>query len=260
MMAQRGLSFLAILMVTALIGGCVTTVESRLTRKANPDKAVENYTQLGMGYMQQGRYDRARTRLNRALELNSDYAPAHSAMGLLLQLEGEAELAKESFETSLDLDSEYSQGHYSYGLFLMQNKDFEPACDHLKQAAQDIEFQQRGKAYTSLGLCYFRQGDSKKAIETFKRTLKVQRYNAEALVNLTALLFEETRFKEAQTYYDRFTRLVERKQSKHTSHSLWLGIKLAEVNGNSKQVVALASELVKTFPGSEEYKLYKESL
>ena len=81
-MANRLTSPIALILITLLISGCVTTVESRLTRKANPDKAVENYTQLGLGYIQQGRYDRARARLNRALEINPEYPGANNAMAI----------------------------------------------------------------------------------------------------------------------------------------------------------------------------------
>jgi len=259
-MANRISSIITLLLITLMISGCVTTVESRLTRKADPDKAVENYTQLGLGYIQQGRYDRARARLNRALEINPDYPGANNAIAILMQVEGEPEEAALYFEKTLELDDEFSKGHYHYGLFLMQNKDYEKACQHLKQAAQDIEFQQRGNAYTNLGLCYYRKGDTANAIKTYQRTLKVQRYNAQALVNLSAVLFEEAQYKESQQYYDRFQQLVERKQSRHTANSLWLGIKLAEVQGSSKKAAQLATKLGQNFPDSNEYKLYKKSL
>lgn len=259
-MANRISSHIALILITLLVTGCVTTVESRLTRKADPDKAVENYTQLGLGYIQQGRYDRARARLNRALEINPEYPGANTAMAILLQVEGEPQEARQYFEKTLDLDDEFSKGHYHFGLFLMQNKEYEKACHHLKQAAQDIEFQQRGNAYTNLGLCYYRNGDVVNAIKTYKRTLKVQRYNAQALVNLSAVLFEEAQYQESQQYFARFQQLVNRKQSQHSANSLWLGIKLAQVQGSTQKAAQLAAELGKKFPDSNEYQLYKKSL
>ena len=177
-----------------------------------------------------------------------------------MQVEGEPEEAGVYFEKTLELDDEYSKGHYHYGLFLMQNQDYGKACNHLKQAAQDIEFQQRGNAYTNLGLCYYRSGDVANAIKTYKRTLKVQRYNAQALVNLSAVLFEEAQYQESQQYFARFQQLVKRKQSKHSANSLWLGIKLAQVQGNTQSAANLAAELGKQFPDSNEYTLYKKSL
>ncbi len=254
---MKSLPLIALLCSSFLLSACVTTVESRLTRKADPEKAVDNYTQLGLGYIQQGRFDRARARINRALEINPKYAPANNAMALLLQSEREPELAEEYFLKSIDLDSDFSQGQYNYGMFLMRNDRFDKACYHLNNAAQDVEYQQRGKAFQNLGLCYYRAGKIDLAITTYERMLKVQRFNAPVLVNLSTLLYEKERFDDAQQYFNRFTRLVNRQKSQHSANSLWLGIRLARVNKNSSEEERLAQALQANFPDSEEYKRFQ---
>jgi type IV pilus assembly protein PilF len=257
---MKSLQLVILLCGSLLLSACVTTVESRLTRKADPEKAVDNYTQLGLGYIQQGRFDRARARLNRALEINPDYAPANNAMALLLQTEREPELAEEYFLKSIDLDEDFSQGQYNYGMFLMQHKRYKTACKHLKNAARDVEYQQRGKAYQNLGLCYYRDGRVDLAISTYERMLKVQRFNAPVLVNLATLLLEARRYNEAQHYYDRFTQIVKRKQDNQSANSLWLGIKLGRINQNETAVKELSAQLKSDFSQSSEYKLYRETL
>ncbi len=257
---MKSLQLVILLCASLFMSACVTTVESRLTRKADPEKAVDNYTKLGLGYIQQGRYDRARARLNRALEIDADYAPANNAMALLLQSEREPELAEEYFLKSINLDDEFSQGQYNYGMFLMQQRRYEQACQHLKNAARDVEYQQRGKAYQNLGLCYYRNGQTDLAITTYERMLKVQRFNAPVLVNLSTLLLEKRRYDEAQQYFDRFTRIVERKQSQHSANSLWLGIRLGRLNQKGDLVKQLATQLKANFPQSAEYQLFKDTL
>jgi type IV pilus assembly protein PilF len=257
---MKSLQLVILLCCSLFLSACVTTLDNRLTRKKDPEKAVENYTQLGLGYIQQGRFDRARARLKRALEINEDYAPANNAMALLLQSEHEPELAEEYFLKSVDLDDEFSQGQYNYGMFLMQHRRYEAACKHLKNAARDVEYQQRGKAYQQLGLCYYRDGKTDLAISTYERMLKFQRFNAPVLVNLATLLFEAQRFNESQKYFDRFTQVVERKQSQHSANSLWLGIKLARNMQNPEAIRGFAAELKANFPQSAEFKLYSESL
>lgn len=257
---MKSLPFVIVLCSSLFLSACVTTVESRLTRKADPVKAVDNYTQLGLGYIQNGRYDRARARLNRALEINPDYAPANNAMALLLQTEHEPQLAEEYFLKSINLDDEFSQGQYNYGMFLMQHERYDEACKHLNNAARDVEYQQRGKAYQNLGLCYYRDGKVEKAISTYERMLKVQRFNAPVLVNLATLLVETRRYDEAQHYYDRFTQIVERKQNQQSANSLWLGIKLGRINQNPKAVKEFAEQLKTSFSQSSEYQLYRDTL
>lgn len=257
---MKSLQLVILLCGSLLLSACVTTIESRLTRKADPVKAVDNYTQLGLGYIQQGRFDRARARLNRALEINPDYAPANNAMALLLQSEHEPDLAEEYFLKSIDLDDEFSQGQYNYGMFLMQHKRYKTACKHLKSAARDVEYQQRGKAYQNLGLCYYRDGRVDLAITTYERMLKTSRFNAPVLVNLATLLLEARRYDEAQHYYDRFTQIVKRQQDNQSANSLWLGIKLGRINQNEVAVKELSAQLKSDFSQSSEYKLYRETL
>lgn len=248
-----------LLCTSLLLTACVTTVDSRLTRKADPHKAVENYTQLGIGYIQQNRPDRARARIDRALEIDSDYAPAHMAMALLLQSENEPELAEQSFATAYDLDDEDSAVNYYYGLFLMQSQRYKEACPLLKVASSDITFQNRVKAYDTLGLCHYRAGERKNAISAYERSLKIQRFSAPTIVNLSTILYEDGQTEKALQYYRRFMNLVERNQSEHSAHSLWLGIKLARTNNDKTLERVFAKELESKHAGSTEYKLYKKS-
>lgn len=257
---MKSLQLVMLLCCSLVLSACVTTIESRLTRKADPEKAVENYTQLGLGYIGQKRYDTARQRLNRALEINPDYAPANNAMALLLQSEHEPEAAEEYFKKSIDLDSSFSQGQYNYGMFLMQNQRYSEACKHLKKAARDVEYQQRGKAFQDLGLCYYRDNKIDLAISTYERALNSQRFNAAILVNLSALLFEEGRYPESSAYFDRFLRVVSRKQVDHSANSLWLGIKIARKLERKELEKQHIKQLTKEFSQSKEYALYKESL
>jgi type IV pilus assembly protein PilF len=260
MFNMKSLQLVILLCGSLFLSACVTTIESRLTRKADPEKAVDNYTQLGLGYIQKGRFARARARLNRALEINSDYAPANNAMALLLQSENEPELAEEYFLKSVDLDDDFSQGQYNYGMFLMQHKRYNEACPFLENAADDVEYPQRGKAAQNLGLCYYRNGQVDLAISTYERMLKLQRFNAPVLVNLTTLLLENRRYDEAQHYYDRFTQIVERKQNEQSANSLWLGIKLGRINQDATAVKDFSEQLKSNFSQSSEYELYRKTL
>ncbi len=257
---MKSLQLVILLCGSLLLSACVTTIESRLTRKADPEKAVENYTQLGLGYIKQGRFDRARARINRALEIDSDYAPANNAMALLLQSQREPELAEEYFLKSIDLDDEFSQGQYHYGMFLMQHERYSEACKHLKNASVDVDYQQRGRASQNLGLCYYRNGQVDLSITTYERMLKVQRYNAPVLVNLSTLLFEARRYDESQQYYNRFIRIVERDNSQQSANSLWLGIRLGRINQDEKAVKNFATQLKANFPSSGEFQLYSDTL
>lgn len=242
------------------LASCVTVTESRFTKKASPEKAVENYTQLGIGYLQKGRPDMARQRLQKALKIDDSYAPANDAMGLVWQTEGEPELAEEYFRKALNEDSSFSLARHHLGRLYSQNKRYHDAEDYLQEAVEDRYYDNRAAAANDLAMNYYRQAKNAQAIDAYLQTLRIAPYNVEALVNVSTLTFEAQRYDESAKYFERFERLVQREQSQHTAHSLWLGIKLATISQNTRKAITLASELKRRFPDSTEYRLYQDSL
>ncbi|MEN9464805.1 MAG: hypothetical protein RL217_986 [Pseudomonadota bacterium] len=251
------------LLVWALCVGlsaCVTVTESRLTKKASPEKAVANYTELGLGYLQHNHLDMARDRLNKALAINENYAPANDAMGMVWQMEGELELAEESFKKAIREDKKLTSARHHLGLLYAQQKKFSQAEKELKTASSDPYYENRARAFNDLGMIYYKQNKTSDAMYAYSQTLRLSPYDVEALVNLSTLKFEAQEYDDANKLFERLDRLVQRDQTKHTAHSLWLGIKIATISQNTQRAIKFASELKRQFPNSVEYKLYRESL
>ena len=73
--------------------------------------------------MQRGRPDLARQRLQKALDIEEDYAPANDAMGLLWQTEGEFDLAEEYFRKAIRNDGFlYPRARHNLGRLFSQTK------------------------------------------------------------------------------------------------------------------------------------------
>ena len=251
---------LLLVLAAACLTSCVTVTESRLTKKASPEKAVENYTQLGLAYLQKGRPDLARQRLQKALEIDENHAPANDAMALLWQSEGEFDLAEEYFRKAIRQDGSFTRARHNLGRLYSQIKEYGKAESELKRASGDRYYDNRVAAFNDLALNFYRQGKNEQAIDAYGEALRIAPFNAEALVNGSTLLFEAQRYDESMKYFDRFDRLVQREQIAHTAHSLWLGIKLLTIRQETQRSVALATELKRNFPQSVEYRLYQESL
>ncbi|MBQ0726234.1 MULTISPECIES: tetratricopeptide repeat protein [Thalassolituus] len=242
------------------LAGCVTVTESRFTKKESPEKSVENYTQLGIGYLQKGRPDWARQRLQKALAINPNYAPANDAMGMVWQTEGELDLAEEYFLKAINEDKTFTLARHHIGRLYSQLKQSEKAQENLQKAADDRYYDNRPGAYNDLALNFYRMDKSQLAIDAYLQTLRLAPYNVDALVNVSTLLFEAQNYEESLKYFDRFDRLVQRNQTRHTAHSLWLGIKLVTIQQNTARAIEFATELKQNFTNSTEYRLYQESL
>lgn len=251
---------LIVSLVVLTLQACVTVEESRFSKKASPEKAVENYTQLGLGYLQKGRPDWARDRLQRALEIDPNDPQANDAMGLVWQTEGELDLAEDSFKKALREDPKFTLARHHLGRLYARMKRYKEARDLLSEVANDRYYNNRVGAYNDMALNFFRMGNSQGAIEAYTQSLRLAPYNVDALVNISTLLFEAQRYDESLKYFDRFDRLVERDQTEHTAHSLWLGIKLLTIHQQTSRGVALAAQLKQRYPDSEEYRMYQESL
>ncbi|MDF1764637.1 MAG: tetratricopeptide repeat protein [Oleibacter sp.] len=255
-----GLRYLVVMIAVVFLNACVTTTDSRLSKKASPEKAVENYTQLGLGYLQRGRPDWARERLHKALEIDPDDPAANDAMGLVWQTEGELDLAEEFFKKALKEKSDFVTARHHLGRLYMQTGRFKEAVQPLETAANDRYFNNRVEAYSDLALNYYRMDMPEQAITAYLQALRLAPYNVDALVNASTLLFEKQNYDESLKYFDRFDRLVQREQTLHTAHSLWLGIRLTTIKLDTARSIQFASELKRRFSNSNEYRMYQESL
>lgn len=80
--------------------------------KINKD-AVEPYYLEAEALSRLGRFEKAKKRLNIALQLNPLFAPAHYLFGSLFNEEGNVEEAKKSFKKALYLNKDFTLAHFS---------------------------------------------------------------------------------------------------------------------------------------------------
>src|SRR5690554_6354760 len=155
---------------------CVTVTESRITKKASPEKAVENYTELGLGYLVRNRPELARKRIEKALSIDSKYAPANDVMGPIWQSEGEFEQAEALFLHSRKQATSYTHARHHSGNLYLQMNQCEYAVHELDRAAKNPYYDDRALAYNDLALMYYRQNKLDEAIDSYGETLRLSMY------------------------------------------------------------------------------------
>ncbi len=78
-MNQLRLSLAVISLAAAvLLSGCVTETIGPQKKKVNPQEVVEKLVDLGVGYLQQGNYVRAKDNLRRALDIDPKSPRVHN--------------------------------------------------------------------------------------------------------------------------------------------------------------------------------------
>lgn len=248
----------AILAMLVFLGGCVSTTEGTFQVAQDEERAEQAYVQLGLAYIQEERFDRARRHLNRALEINSNSAPATATMGLLNQAEGEYGLAEERFQRALDLDSDFTRGRSHYAVFLYNQGRYEESLEQFRIASQDTEHDNRAGVFVNRGRAAREIGEHEEAAESFQRAMRLDRGNRRALEGSLTSLVELERYNEARPLFERFAQTVRSSEDvSHSPRTLLAGIKLARHDGDRDKEASLALQLRQQFPDSEQHRRYR---
>ena len=236
-----------------LMAGCTGT-----TLTPDPKGEVAELLQLQMdlavGYLRNRDYDRAKEKLNRALEIEPGYSPAHSTYGLLFQAEGETELAEKFFKNAIRYNPEDARARNSYGAFLFSEGRYHDAVKQLKKASENHSYANRPVVFENLGRTYRKIGDLESAEYAFTRTIQLNASQAGATLELADIKFDQRNYREARTLYGRYSEMAP-----SSARSLWLCVRLSRIFKSYNEEASCGEALEGIFPNSEEYRLYKES-
>lgn len=240
-----------IVLLLAGVSGCGT-----LGQTAGDDKqrAVGVNTELGLGYLQEGEYEEANRRLERALDIDSRHAPAHAAMALLQERLGQADKADRHYRRAVRLDGEDSSTRNNYGRFLCAQGELEAALEQFEAAVDNPLYRNPHIPLANAGVCLLRAGHQERAEEYLLRSLRENARFAPALLRMAQLRFEAEDHEGAEDYLQRY-----RAEAQHTPASLWLGVQLARAVGDANAEASYGLSLRNRFPDSPEARLYRES-
>lgn len=241
---------LLVLVCSVMLAGCVTTTTG-LIGSFDPEKALQANIQLGIGYIRNGEYARAKTKLSRALEIDAKSAEAHSTFGLLFQVQGELVLAEQYYKKAIRLDSKLTQARNNYGAFLFDQKRYNEAIKQFETASKDSLYTLRSQVFENLGVCYLKTGELEKAENALIRAVSLNPRQVRALLELSEIQFNRRNYVNASSYYERHIEV-----SSQYARSLWLGIRIARIFNKKDDEASYSLLLKNVFPASDEYKQY----
>ena len=246
---------LATFILCLLLTACASDSSTNEPPAGVTAEVVQRQLDLGIGYLRNGDYHRAKDKLNRALEIDPKNAAVHATFGLLFQLEGELKLAEKYFRNAIRFDPESAQARNSYGAFLFSEKRYHEAIEQLSRAADNRFYPNRPTVFENLGVAYLRVGDKEGAEYSFSRAVQLNPEQARSLLELATIRFEQRNYVEARQLYSRHTRV-----SAKSPKTLLLCIKLARIFKNANEEASCGEALEGIYPTSPEYREYQESL
>ncbi len=237
------------------LGGCVTTTDSQFSKNTDKQKALEQYTQLGIRYIQQGNTVEAKRPLKRALEIDPQSPDVHNALAIMFQQEKEYELADKHFKTALQYGPDITRIKNNYAAFLFEQNRFEEACAELNRASADSLYEFRSRVYENLGLCYLKLNDKDAALISFEKAVAIKDTQSRALLEAALIHFERDNYAASENYHKKYQRLVRYRMAPNTPQNLWLGMHLARINGNKNEEASYRLMLKNMFPDASESKI-----
>lgn len=274
---MRYLGLLILLFSSLLLTACgpaalIGAVGSAVTRTAyENDAKIHDYSQpagprntlevalanlkLGIGYMNEGLYEEALEKLNRAVEAEPDYPPTYNALGVLYQKLGVYDVAEANFKIAIKLNPADSSTLNNYGLLLCQSQRFEEADEIFMKAANNPLYATPELAYSNAGTCALNNEQTELAENYFKEALRRNARIGPALIQMSELSYEQEKFMPARDYLSRYL-----DSNKLSAKSLWLGIRIERELGDKNAVSSYELLLRNQFSESEEAKLLGQVL
>lgn len=246
---------LLLLLGTLFQSGCQSTdVRNSGLNGDEANRLAQLQTRLGVGYMRNGRDDLAWDRLQRAVEADPRYAPAHNALGLLHDKRNEPENAEKHYRRAVELNPEDPPALNNYGLFLCRKERYEEAEEHFRRARANPRNENPESTYYNAGQCRFLNGNLEEAEGYLRSALQIDPKLPGALISMAELSFKRDRPLAARGYLQRYLEV-----KSHTPRSLWLGIQVEQALGDKDTVSSYSMLLKSNYPDSFETQMLYES-
>lgn len=245
---------IAILAAIILLAGC-SSIEKYKADQARNERLVETQVQMGVAYLEQGNVEVAREKLQKALEIKPDYAPAHSAIALVYKETRQFDLADEHYREAISLSPDEGGTYNNYGVFLCQRNRPEEAEEYFLKAVKLPLYRTPELAYENAGACVRRIPDTNKAEAYLNKALELNPQLPTALINMAEIRFEQDRYLSSRGYLQRYEAV-----SSHSAESLWLGVRVERKLGDKNAEAKYKKQLQSNFPKSRQFQMMLNSL
>ena len=241
-----------------VLGGCATGGATRPSSvvdapaKSDPDnprtKAAKENTELGLGYMRQGKLEVALEKLTKALAAEPRYTDAHTVIAVLYEQIGDKAKAEEHYRRAVQLRPKSGNENNNYGWFLCNTLGrYDESAVYFEKAVADPFYQTPVVALTNAGACAIKAGKPEAAEKDLRLALERDPNQASALLGMASIQYGKNDFFKARAFIQRYEAV-----GQASAESLLLGRNIELRLGNASAAVDYTRRLRERFPDSEQ--------
>lgn len=228
------------------ITGCGLVPNMNSESMSSAEEAVL-FMQMGKSYLELGKLEQAKKKLETALHLDSGNADIHNAMGEFYERIKEYDQAKDSYSTAVRKAPDNYMVAANYGRFLCDRGDYKNGMDMLQKAMDQPMNNRQWFALTGMGDCYAGQEDLQHAEDYLRQALLLQPDFPPALQEMQKISYQKRQYMSARAFLERYLSV-----SKHTAETLWYAFQTERALGNSGMAEEYGELLINNFPVSKE--------
>ncbi len=202
--------FLIVAAVAMLLIGCGSNPTPRESGRTgstgdrnSPVRAAEINTRLGVGYLERGQIEIALEKLQKAVSLDPEHAPAHLALGIVYQSIDRREKALEHLQSAVRLAPGDGSAHNTYAALLCQVGRYAEADRQFRAALEDPFYATPEVALANAGSCARRAGEPEQAEEYLRLALELDPVHQAALYNLAEIAWQRGQALRARAFLQR---------------------------------------------------------
>ena len=247
---MRKLMYSICLVLCCSLVGCSSHKEDAAAPMANHQDAAQINTRLGLAYLNQGNFPRAKEKLLLAVQQKAT-SQTYGALAYFYERTHDNKLAHEYYQKAIDLNSKNGAPHNNFGAFLCRQGEYQAAENQFQLAVSDPHYINSAGAYENAGLCALLIPNKAKAGMYFNKAIQQNPKLPTSLHELAQLNNEDGHYQQALLYFNQYIMLKE-----PDAATLWLGVEIAKNLNDKSAMQRYGRMLQNSYPHSTEYAQY----
>ncbi len=253
------------LFLLVLLSACTTTSSSFTTPYATTDstnvgsdydleKAAATRLTLGLRYLAQGDFEKAKFNLDKALAHYPKSEEIQRGVAWYYEKVNEDKLAEEHYRKAFSINDNNPSLLNQYGVFLCRTGKLNESLEMFQASIKIPSNKDVSGTYENAATCNVMAGNTGAAERNYRKALNHNPEQRDSLLGMARIEYSKGRFERTRAYLSRYEAVA-----KHNPRSLWLALRNESKLGNMNATASYAIKLEQFFPDARETALYLDT-